>query len=111
MLKIQAIIGVSMKTSQLLKVALVPILAISTLISISSTALADYLRSEGRGGDYLYELWSTDDGNNYYLKIWSDKANPRKDPSKQVGSFESSRKALIYFDCYYAGKSLPECPK
>jgi hypothetical protein len=107
----QMIIGVSMKTSQLLKIALVPILAISTLLSISNTALADYLRGEGRGGDYIYELWSTDDGSSYYLKIWSDKANPKKDPSSKTRSFKSSREALIYFDCNYAGKSLPECPK
>ncbi len=92
----QAVSGVSMKTSQISKIVLIPMLAISTLLSISTTALADYLRSEGRGGDYLYELWSTDDGNNYYLKIWSDKANPRKDPSKQVGGFDSSRKALTH---------------
>ncbi len=110
MIKMQAMIGVSMKTSQLLKIALVPILAISTLVSISNKALADYQRGEGRGGDYLYELWSTDDGSRYYLKIWSDKADPKKDPSSQTGSFESSREALNYFDCNYARKSLPECP-
>jgi hypothetical protein len=111
MLKVLAMIGVSMKTSQVLKTALVPILAISTLLSISNTALADYLRSEGRGGDYVYELWSNDDGSSYYLKIWSDQANSKKDPSSKTRSFKSSRDALIYFDCNYAGKSLPECPK
>jgi hypothetical protein len=69
-----------MKTSQLLKIALVPILAISTLLSVSHTALADYLRGNGRGGDYIYELWSTDDGSSYYLKIWSDKEDTQKNP-------------------------------
>ncbi|MGM3305533.1 hypothetical protein ACSQ6I_05990 [Anabaena sp. WFMT] len=108
---VKAIIGVSMKTTKILKIALIPILTISTLLSVSKTALADYLRSEGRGGDYLYELWSTDDGSNYYLKIWNDKEDPKKDPSSQTGSFESSGEALNYFDCYYANKSLPECPK
>jgi hypothetical protein len=111
MLEMQAIIGVSMKTSQLLKIALIPILAISTLLSVSKIALADYLRSDGRGGDYIYQLWSTDDGNNYYLKIWDKDENPQKDSYVRRGGFKSSGEALNYFDCNYAGKSLPECPK
>jgi hypothetical protein len=100
-----------MKTIQLLKIALVPILAISTLLSVSHTALADYLRGNGRGGDYIYELWSTDDGSSYYLKIWSDKEDPQKNPFTKTRSFKSSREALNHFDCNYAHKSLPECPK
>ena len=106
----QSIIGVSMKKSKLLKIVLVPILAISTLLSISNTALADYLISEGYGGEYRYELWSSDDGN-YYLKIWNRDENPQKDNYTTTGNFESSGEALNHFDCYYAGKSLPECPK
>ncbi|MEI6442861.1 MAG: hypothetical protein WCO29_06980 [Nostocales cyanobacterium ELA583] len=109
MLKMQAIIGVSMKTSQLLKIALVPILAISTLLSISNTALANYLTSEGYGGDYRYELYSADDGSKYYLKIWNKDKDPKKDPYYRFGVFESSRKALIHFDCEYAKKKLREC--
>jgi len=111
MLKMQAMIGVSMKTSQLLKIALVPILAISTLLSISNTALADYLTSEGYGGEYRYELWSSDDGQKYYLKIWDKDEDPKQDNYRKTRNFESSRKALIHFDCNYAEKSLPECPK
>jgi hypothetical protein len=111
MLIIKAKFGSSMKTTQVLKIALIPILAISTLLSISKTALADYLRSEGFGGEYRYELWSTDDGNNYYLKIWDKDEDPQKDTYTTKGNFESSGKALSHFDCYYALKSLPECPK
>ena len=112
MLNTQAAIGVSMKISQLLfKIALVPILAISTLLSISNTALANYLTSEGYGGNYRYELYSADDDSKYYLKVWYKDQDPKKDPYYRFGVFESSRKALIHFDCNYAGKSLPECPK
>jgi len=111
MLKMQGMIGVSMKISQLLKIALVPILAISTLLSISNTALAKYLTSEGYGGNYRYELYSADDGSKYYLKVWYKDQDPKKDPYYRFEVFESSRKALNHFDCYYADKSLPECPK
>ncbi|MBD2569066.1 hypothetical protein [Anabaena lutea] len=111
MLGIKAKFGSSMKTTQVLKIALIPIIAIPTLISISKTALADYLRSEGFGGEYRYELWSTDDGNNYYLKIWDKDEDPQTDKSSQTGNFKSSREALIHFDCNYADNSLPECPK
>ncbi|RUS95048.1 hypothetical protein [Trichormus variabilis] len=111
MLKIKAKISVSMKTTQVIKIALIPILAISTLLSISKTALADYLRSEGFGGEYRYELCSTDDGSDYYLKIWDKNENPQKDSYSQTRSFKSSREALIHFDCNYANNSLPECPK
>ncbi|MDP5016796.1 MAG: hypothetical protein NWQ43_05750 [Dolichospermum sp.] len=99
-----------MKTSQVLKIALIPMLAISTLLSIANTAVADYLRSEGYGGEYRYELWSSDDGNNYYLKIWNRDENPQKDSYVTTGNFESSAEALNDFDCNYARKSLPECP-
>ncbi|WP_242045330.1 hypothetical protein [Anabaena catenula] len=100
-----------MKTTQVIKIALIPILAISTLLSISKTALADYLRSEGFGGEYRYELWSSDDGNNYYLKIWDKDEDPQKDSYVTTGNFESSGEALTEFDCNYANNSLPECPK
>jgi hypothetical protein len=100
-----------MKVTQILKIAVIPILTILTFLSLSNSALADYLTSQGAGGDYRYELWSSDDGSYYYLKIWSDKADPNNDPDSTTGSFESSREALIYFDCNYAGKNLPECPK
>lgn len=91
--------------------AVIPILTIFTLLSLSNTALADYLTSEGAGGDYRYELWSSDDGSYYYLKIWSDKEDPKSDSYSTSPGFASSREALTYFDCNYAGKSLPECPK
>ncbi|TAF10223.1 MAG: hypothetical protein EAZ77_03415 [Nostocales cyanobacterium] len=100
-----------MKTVKILKLAILPIFTVITLMAAPNAALADYLRSEGYGGEYRYELWSTDDGSNYYLKIWPKDADPQKDSYKTTRNFKSSRDALIYFDCNYAGKSLPECPK
>jgi hypothetical protein len=98
-----------MKLNQIIKVAVISVMAAFSCLSISNPALADYLNSEGTGGDYRYELWSSDDSNNYYLKIWSSEASPESAPYKVTGTFNSSREALIYFDCYYAGKNLPEC--
>jgi hypothetical protein len=96
-----------MKTGQILKVAVLPILTVFTLVSVPKTAIADYLTSEGYGGEYRYELWSKE----YHLKIWDKNQDTKKDNVMSVVRFESSRKALNYFDCYYAHKSLPECPK
>ncbi len=98
-----------MKLIKILKVAVIPVLAVFSCLSISSTALADYLNSEGTGGDYRYELWSSDDSSNYYLKIWLSEASPESESYKVTGTFDSSREALIHFDCYYARKNLPEC--
>ncbi|MFN6528369.1 MAG: hypothetical protein RMY32_016425 [Nostoc sp. ChiSLP03a] len=78
-------------------------------MSTSNTALADYLTSQGSGGNYRYELWSTDDNSHYYLKVWSSEANLNSDPYDTTTTFPSSREALIYFDCNYAGTNLPEC--
>ncbi|WP_242039699.1 hypothetical protein [Anabaena sphaerica] len=91
--------------------AILPILTVITLIVAPNAALADYLRSEGYGGEYRYELWSSDDGQKYYLKIWDKDEDPQKDSYKTTRNFKSSREALIYFDCNYTDKSLPECPK
>jgi hypothetical protein len=99
------------KNSTILKVAILPILSVITLISTPNTALADYLRSEGHGGDYRYELWSSDDGQKYYLKIWDKDEDPQKDRPYITRDFKSSREALIHFDCNYTEKSLPQCPK
>jgi hypothetical protein len=98
-----------MKLIQILKVAVIPVLAVFSCLSTSNTALADYLSSEGTGGDYRYELWSSDDNSNYYLKIWSSEASPESNPYTITTKFTSSREALIYFDCTYARKNLPEC--
>lgn len=98
-----------MKTARILKMGLMPVLVIFTSLCVSNIALADYQTGGGSGGDYRYELWSSDDGSYYYLKIWSDKADPNDEPSHTTRGFQSSRDALIYFDCNYAGKSLPEC--
>jgi hypothetical protein len=98
-----------MKTTRLLKIVIASTLSIFTFIATSSVALADYLASAGGGGDYNYELWSSDNGSYYYLKIWRRGADPSS--YFRSGTFSSSAEALEYFDCNYAGQSLPSCPK
>lgn len=98
-----------MKLIQILKVAVIPVLTVFSLLSASNKVLADYLTSQGSGGNYRYELWSTDDSSHYYLKVWSSEASPNSDSYSTTRSFTSSRDALIYFDCNYAERSLPEC--
>ncbi|WP_176727103.1 hypothetical protein [Nostoc sp. KVJ20] len=100
-----------MKLIQILKVAVIPVLTVFSLVSASNIALADYLNSQGSGGDYRYELWSSDDNSSYYLKVWLYEASPTSSPHTTTRGFDSSREALIYFDCNYAERSLPECPK
>ncbi|MFW9262814.1 hypothetical protein [Nostoc sp. CALU 546] len=100
-----------MKLIQILKVAVIPVLTVFSLVSASNIALADYLNSQGSGGDYRYELWSSDDNSSYYLKVWLYEASPDSSAYSTTRSFDSSREALIYFDCNYAERSLPECPK
>ncbi|MBH8566047.1 hypothetical protein I8748_28450 [Nostoc sp. CENA67] len=98
-----------MKLFPIRKIAVIPVLTIFSLLSTSNTALADYLTSEGSGGNYRYQLWSSDDNNYYYLKIWLNEASPETDPYSITEEFTSSREALIYFDCNYAGIDLAEC--
>ncbi|MEH1835625.1 MAG: hypothetical protein V7L29_27120 [Nostoc sp.] len=100
-----------MKLIQILKVAVIPVLTVFSFVSTSNIALADYLNSEGSGGNYRYELWSNDDSSGYYLKIWLNEASPKSYPYYTTRTFTSSREALINFDCNYAEKSLPECPR
>ncbi|MBC1222439.1 hypothetical protein GNF10_04305 [Nostoc sp. UCD121] len=97
-----------MKLIQIIKVAVIPVLTVLSLLSASNKALADYLTSQGSGGDYRYELWATDN-NDYYLKVWSSEASQNSDAYSTTRAFTSSREALIYFDCNYAGRNLPEC--
>ncbi|MFN6463319.1 MAG: hypothetical protein RMZ41_016105 [Nostoc sp. DedVER02] len=98
-----------MKLTQILKLVVIPVLSVFSLLSASNQALADYLTSQGSGGNYRYELWSTDDSGHYYLKVWSSEASADSDAYSTTRSFTSSRDALIYFDCNYAERSLPEC--
>ncbi|HIK06124.1 MAG TPA: hypothetical protein IGS40_15640 [Trichormus sp. M33_DOE_039] len=98
-----------MKLSQLFKLATISVLTTLSLVSTSNTALADYLTSQGAGGNYRYELWQSDNGDSYYLKIWLQEASPENDPYYTSMGFSSSREALVYFDCNYANKNLPEC--
>ena len=98
-----------MKFIQILKVAVIPVLTVLSLLSASNKVLADYLNNQGSGGNYRYELWSTDDNSRYYLKVWLYEASPNSNPRYTSRAFTSIREALIYFDCKYAGKNLPEC--
>lgn len=98
-----------MKLSQLFKLATISVLTTLSLVSTSNTALADYLTSQGAGGNYRYELWQSDNGDSYYLKIWLQEASPESDQYYTSMGFSSSREALVYFDCNYANKNLPEC--
>ncbi|MEH2120393.1 hypothetical protein [Nostoc sp.] len=100
-----------MKLIQILKVAVIPVLTGLSLLSASNKVLADYLTSEGIGGNYRYELWSSDDNSGYYLKIWSNEASPKSEAYFTSREFTSTGEALIYFDCKYAERSLPECPR
>jgi hypothetical protein len=100
-----------MKAIQILKIAVIPVLTLSTLLTTMTTALADYLTSEGAGGNYQYELWLTEDNQYYYLKIWSRDANKQSEGYGTTQYFTSSQDALNHFDCYYADQSLPQCPK
>lgn len=75
--------------------------------------------SEGRGGyydkqtgvdqDYYYELWANQKNTRYTLKVWDYDRYPNGSPT--TVAFPTSRAAVDYFDCYYAGKSLPSCLK
>jgi hypothetical protein len=98
-----------MKLIPILKVVVIPVLGIFSFLSLSNIALADYLNSEGTGGDFRYELWTSDDNNAYYLKIWLRDSNTESRPYTTTIKFASTREALIYFDCNYADKKLPEC--
>lgn len=84
------------------------LLTTATILTMSNVARADYLVSNGGGGDYNYQLWTDEDNTHYYLKIWSRKADSSSGPST-TGDFESTRDALNYFDCSYAQKDLPVC--
>ncbi|MGJ5672576.1 MAG: hypothetical protein ACR9NN_02985 [Nostochopsis sp.] len=95
----------------MVKKILLPLLTTLTLISVSTVAKADYLVSNGSGGEYSYELWQNTDNTRYYLKIWRREVYGKEGAYQTTSSFESSQEALEYFDCRYAGKSLPACPK
>ncbi|KOP25774.1 hypothetical protein AMR41_13770 [Hapalosiphon sp. MRB220] len=95
----------------MVKKFLLPLLATLTFISISTVAKADYLVSNGSGGDYSYELWQNTDNTQYYLKIWKRESYGKQEADRITRSFESSQEALEHFDCEYADKSLPACPQ
>lgn len=85
------------------------VLTTAALLTLSNVATADYLVSNGGGGNYNYQLWADEDNFHYYLKIWSRKEDPSSEPSSTTRNFESTRDALNYFDCSYADKDLPVC--
>lgn len=82
-------------------------------------AISDFhLMSEGKGGYtgwnggayYHYQVWVNGTNTQFLLKIWNDADFPQAAPIT-TRAFASGRDALDYFDCYYAQKSLPVCPK
>ncbi|MBD0262931.1 MAG: hypothetical protein ICV78_09455 [Tolypothrix sp. Co-bin9] len=87
------------------------LLTTAAMLTTSTIAMADSLINNGGGGDYKYQLWRSTDNTQYYLKIWSRESYTNSAPSYITHSFGSSRDALDYFDCYYAHKSLPSCPR
>ena len=99
----------------IMKNILVFLLTTATILTASTAAMADSFVGNGSGGnhtgDYSYELWLTTDNTRYYLKIWKLESYKKGEPSWTTHSFESSRKALDYFDCNYTRKSAPDCPK
>ncbi|MBD2603922.1 hypothetical protein H6G81_05085 [Scytonema hofmannii FACHB-248] len=95
----------------LFKKSILFILTTAAMLTTSSIAMADSLISNGGGGDYKYQLWRSTDNTQYYLKIWSRKSDPNSAPLYTTRSHPSSREALDYFDCNYAHKSLPSCPR
>ncbi|WP_427162687.1 hypothetical protein ACQFX9_14785 [Aliinostoc sp. HNIBRCY26] len=97
-----------MKLNHLFRLAAITVLTAFSFVSTINTALADYLSSEGMGGKYRYELWQSDN-NTYYLKIWLQDASSGSRSYTTTSQFSSSRDALIYFDCNYAQRDLPEC--
>jgi ABC-type long-subunit fatty acid transport system fused permease/ATPase subunit len=91
------------------KKLLVSFFAVATVL-IPTIAMADSNVSSGSGGKYSYELWRTTN-NEYYLKIWNRDSSTQESPSSVTHHFQSSREALDHFDCVYAEKSLPVCPR
>lgn len=88
-----------MKLTQIPKLTVIPLVTAFSILFTSNAALADYITSQGSGGNYRYELW-TDGNNNYVLKIWTKEATSDS-PYITSKTFSSSRDALIYFDCNY----------
>uniref|UniRef100_A0A0C1N9Z1 Uncharacterized protein n=1 Tax=Tolypothrix bouteillei VB521301 TaxID=1479485 RepID=A0A0C1N9Z1_9CYAN len=78
---------------------------IFALLTVSSTAIADSMTINGSGGNYSYEIWRTTDNKSYYLKVWERQSNRQGTPLNTIRNFESTGKALNYFDCHYARQS------
>lgn len=95
----------------LFKKSILFILTTAAMLTTSSIVMADSLISNGGGGDYKYQLWRSTDNTQYYLKIWSRKSDRKSAPLYTTRSHPSSREALDDFDCNYAHKSLPSCPR
>jgi hypothetical protein len=92
----------------------VGLLAAVSVLTISSSALADYQMSSGSAGrgdgkDYAYEIWSNNQNTVYTLKVWLRNDYPAG--SYTTHRFRSSKEASDYFECNYMQKSLPSCPQ
>lgn len=98
----------------MMKKMAVLVAATVAVLTLSSAALADYQMAsggagDGAGRDYNYEIWSNDQNTAYTLKVWLRNNYPGG--SYSTYRFRSSKEAYDYFDCNYAQKSLPSCPK
>lgn len=98
----------------MIKKMAVLVAATVAVLTVSSAAVADYQMSSGSSGsgngkDYAYEIWSNEQNTAYTLKVWLRANYPNSSP--WIHTFRSSTEAFNYFDCNYAQKSLPSCPK
>jgi ABC-type long-subunit fatty acid transport system fused permease/ATPase subunit len=91
------------------KKVVVSFFALATIL-IPTVVIADSRVSSGSGGKSSYELWQNAD-NEYYLKVWNRDSSTQEAPVRISRDFKSSREALDHFDCVYAEKSLPVCPR
>lgn len=91
------------------KKAFVSFFALAVVL-IPTVAMADSRVGSGSGGKYSYELWQNTD-NEYYVKVWNRDSSTQESPKHVSHDFKSSREALDHFDCVYAEKSLPVCPR
>ncbi len=87
-------------------------LAIATTFTLAPTTATagDFRVSNGYGGEYAYEVWRSRDNTWYQLRVWRRQDYPRG-TTIAMEQFPSSREALTRFDCDYARRAIPQCPR
>ncbi|MBW4651470.1 MAG: hypothetical protein KME20_00170 [Kaiparowitsia implicata GSE-PSE-MK54-09C] len=88
-------------------------LAIATTFTLAPTTATagDFRVSNGYGGEYAYEVWRSRDNTWYQLRVWRRQDYPRGAGFIVDRTFLSSREALTHFDCDYARRAIPQCPR